>query len=184
MLGWFTWLTWFALSVYSSEKPYKISKDEYEIKAGFFARFADYITWPDETDIDDVSHRFVIGIIGRSPISTYLETRLVPKGIRGKKVNIKYFTTPEEIDDCHILFIAKSAKKYLSQVLAITKNKPILTIGDTEGFCQEGVHINLVRDKQRVRFEMNPFTMRQASLIASAKLLKYAIIIKSQGEIR
>lgn len=171
------WLTWFPLSTYSSEGQHKIVKDEYEIKAGFLARFADYIEWPGGMNIYDTSKPFVIGIIGQSPISTHLENRRPYKRIRGRKMNIKHFLSPEEIKDCHILFIAKSAKKDLPQILSITKNKPILTVGDTEGFARRGVHINIYRQGNKLRYEVNETTIRSSQFDINYHLLRYARIL-------
>ncbi len=165
------------LSLGYSQKAQRTIKEEYEVKAAFLARFAEYISWPEETGMDDVSKPFVIGIIGKSPISAYIEDRLVPKGIRGKKVVVRYFTSPEEINGCHILFIAASAEKDLARVLAVTKNKPVLTVGDTENFSEKGVYINLYQEGTRVRFEINETGLRSSALVVNPQLLRLARIV-------
>ena len=161
----------------SNQRVQKAIKEEYEVKAAFLARFADYISWPGETGIDHASKPFVIGIIGKSPIRAYLEDLVVPKGIKGKKVAVRYFTSPEEINDCHILFIAASAEEDLTRILAVTKNKPILTVGDTENFSEKGLYINLFQEGTRIRFEINETGLRSSALVVNPQLLKLARIV-------
>lgn len=165
------------LSLVYSQRAQRTIKEEYEVKAAFLARFAEYISWPGETGMGDVSKPFVIGIIGESPIGGYLEDLLVPRGIRGKKVVIRYFTSPGKINGCHILFIAASAEQDLARILAVTKGKPVLTVGDTENFSEKGVYINLYQEGTRIRFEINETGLRSSALVVNPQLLKLAKIV-------
>ena len=166
-------LWWLPVSIFTTEK-------ESMIKVAFLAKFPRYIAWPEKSGMNDTSKPFILAVIGENPIGPILE-KAYSTGywqINKKKVKIIYFKTPEEIKECHLLFISTSAKKDLSKILSITKNKPILTVGDTSGFAQKGVHINFYQFRKRLRFEINPFAIREASLSIAPSLLEIGKIIK------
>jgi hypothetical protein len=63
-------------------------------------------------------------------------------------------------------------KNNISEIIAYTKNKPILTIGDTPGFRQAGVHINFFYDRLTLSFEINEAAAKAAGLNISYHLSK------------
>jgi hypothetical protein len=97
--------------------------------------------------------------------------------IKGKTVEIRYISKPEEIGNCHILFISKSIDKELEEILAVTRGKPILTIGETKGFAEKGVLFNLYIRRDEIRFEINALAMRESRLIPASQLLSVAKIV-------
>lgn len=153
-------------------------KPDHEIKAAFIVRFIDYVDWPPETGINDRSKPFIIGIVGETPITPYLETQASMVTTRKKKVTIKRIEKLNEILHCHALFISKSVEQVLSEIIDTTQDKPILTIGDTEGYARKGVHINLYKARESVRFEINESAIRSSPLVASSVLLKLSRIVE------
>ena len=79
----------------------------------------------------------------------------IDKEIRNKNVTIQYLTKIDDSINCDVLFVSESYKDDLNDVLLYTKGKPILTIGDTEGFAKEGLIINFYLSEQKIRFEIN-----------------------------
>ena len=150
---------------------------EYEIKALMLARFPIYIHWPESSGVYDKSKPFVIGVIGENPFDGMLEQTLAGQKILDKKGKIKFFTSPEEISGCDILFIAGSAEPDLRIILDTVKNKPILTVGDTPGFAQKGVIINLYIEEGQAKFEINVRALFHASLMVDHRMLKLARIV-------
>ena len=151
---------------------------EYTVKAVFFERFARFVTWPDGLGMDDNSKSFVITVIGKNPFSSILEKLYAKRKIKDKKVEIRYIEKPEEIKTCHILFISDSMKNQLESILEITEKLPILTIGDTEGFAENRVHINLYTETQEYPFEINAGATRESGLEMDYVLLNMAKIIE------
>ncbi|UCH93035.1 MAG: YfiR family protein [Candidatus Aminicenantes bacterium] len=158
-------------------------KDEYYRKAALFRVFSQYIQWPENSGMKDHSKPFVIGVIGKNPFGSILETAYSQEEnkIKDKKVEIRYISKMEEIENCHILFISKSVKKELEDILAITRGKPILTIGETEGFAEKGVLFNLYVSRDEIRFEINGAALVESQLIADSQLLSVARIINMPG---
>ncbi|MCP5104453.1 MAG: YfiR family protein [bacterium] len=159
---------------------------EYPTKAVFFEKLAKYITWPDESGILDTSQPFVISVIGENPFvakkgkekpEEWLRGVYEDKKIENKKVEIRYISDIEDIPGTHILFISKSEKKKLKEILAAATQHPVLTIADSDGFAKKGVHINFYLSKGRVNFEINETGIRSSGLKVSYHLLKIAKIV-------
>jgi len=81
-------------------------------------------------------------------------------------------------DQKDLLFISKSKEKELSKIHSLTKDKPILTISDANGFAEHGVHINLYLAENKIRFEINETAVRESNFSVSYRLLKEAKIVK------
>jgi hypothetical protein len=127
----------------------------------------------------DQSKAFVISVFGKNPFGSLLEDAYLKekRKIKDKIVEIRYISRPEEIGNCHILFISKSIDKELEEILAVTRGKPILTIGETKGFAEKGVLFNLYIRRDEIRFEINALAMRESRLIPSSQLLSVAKIV-------
>lgn len=171
-------LWWLPVSLFTVQHRIKI--EESKLKILILARIPNFITWPGESGMDDTTKPFILAVIGETPFRAALEEAfsIGDRKINNKKVKLLYFPSPEEIKDCHVLFIAASFKEDLQKILSITKNKSILTVGDTSGFAQNGVHINFYRSGRQMKFELNPFAIRESSLAAHSSLLRIATIIK------
>lgn len=106
--------------------------------------------------------------------------RLVPlQYLRQRKVNkqevvVKYPADLHELAGCQAVFIARSVIDNLSAILVLLHGKPVLTIADTPGSCQQGVMINMAISEGKVVFEANLAAAKQNGLRLSAQLLRFA----------
>lgn len=150
---------------------------EYTVKAQYLERFTHYTEWPEESAISDTSQPFVLGVIGENPFGSILDDTYAKLKIRDKSVEIRYYSKPDEIEGCHLLFIGNINKKSLSEILVRTKVMPVLIVSDTKDFAKEGVHINLYLANNKVRFEINESAVKESGLQMSYKLLKLAKIV-------
>jgi hypothetical protein len=57
----------------------------------------------------------------------------------------------------------------------------VLTIGDTEGYAEQGVMVNFYLEDNMVRIEINIDAARRAGLNISSQLLKLARIVNQHG---
>lgn len=151
------------------------------VKAEFIDRFTSFIEWPAETFPTDDSP-FVIGVTGDHPVAAHLRRMAEERTIKGRQILIRKLNSLDDLDGCHVVFIAGRTEAELSDILARTSTKPILTIADTPGFAQRGVLINLYRERKRVRFEINRDAAKRSGLKLSAKLLKLAKIVRQERQ--
>ncbi|MCP4136949.1 MAG: YfiR family protein [bacterium] len=147
---------------------------EYKVKAVFLERLTRFIEWPKESPVHDASKPFVIAVIGKNPFGLILEQLYSIQRIKNKKVEIRYISQIYEIKEANILFIAGSKRNELGKIVAYTRGRPILTIGDTRGFTAKGVLINFEIHKNKVRFTINNKAAKKTGLQMSHLLLKMA----------
>lgn len=154
-----------------------ISK-EYLVKAAFIYNFARFTDWPEES-FSGSDDPLVLVIIGKDPFEKAIES-IADRRVQGRTLRIKRITLPEEIDRCHMLFISTSEKDRLPEILEKIKNRPVLTIGEMEGYAASGGMINFSVIKNKIRFEINIDVAKRSGLQISSKLLRLAKIISHE----
>jgi hypothetical protein len=144
----------------------------YQDIANYFDRFTLFTDWPPDSAAEDPSKPFKIEVLGENYFGSYLDEIFKSKKLKNKPVVIHDISNINEISSPHLLFISKSMKNKISEIIAYTKNKPILTIGNTRGFRQAGVHINFYYNRLILSFEINNDAVRAAGLNFSYHLSK------------
>ncbi len=115
-------------------------------------------------------------VIGKASFCKDLDT-IAGKIIRGKTLQIKRIKSLQNIKDGNLLFITSAEKHNLDNIINSVRGLSILTIGDTKGFAERGVMINLYIEDESVRVEINVEASRYEGLEISSKLLKLARIV-------
>ena len=167
-------MTFTFLPVISIGEDQKNQELENKIKAVFVYNFTKYIEWP----ASDTSKTFEIGIIGNSGILAPLQEIQKEKAVVGRNICIANYKSLKDIRPCQVIFIPSSEEPRLKEILDKIGVRPILTIGDTPGFAERGVAINLVMVEGKMKFEINGQTLKATGLKASSQLLKLAILVK------
>lgn len=135
-------------------------------------RFAEFITWPEET-FADPDKPFVIAIAGHDPFNSYLTTRANAKKIHDRKVAIVSYKKQKH-DEYHVIFIEKSEGKDLKELLTEVNGQPVLTVGDSDEFVKNGAHIGFHVIGGRMRFEINLGSAEKSRLQIPSTLLRLA----------
>ena len=161
------------LSIYIPAYPNVV---EYKVKAAFIEKFTRFIEWPQSVSGKSPDN-FVIGVLGDTPITTYLNQLAKKRRIKGKNVLVKVITDFNQINRCHILFISRRNKNQVGFIVNRTRNKSILTISESRGSAKRGVLINFFLHKNYVRFEINDLAVKHSKLKFSSKLLRLAKIV-------
>ena len=156
------------------------SVQDSKIKAVFIYRFIRYIQWPDLA----AAKTFDIAVLGDSDIIDPLREIAKLKSVKDKKISIKQFAEPQDLDTCHILFISASMASRLEEILPQIKGKNILTIGDKEGLASRGVSINFIVLDEQLKFQMNRRALERAGLKVSSHLKKLAILVEEEEKPR
>ncbi len=149
---------------------------EYYVKAAFLLNFTKFIEWPSQA-LPDTSSIITICILGEDPYGDALKT-IEGKLVRERKLIVKKASSVEDIGECHILYVCKSERKNLSEVLLRTKDMSILTVADMKIFCKSGGIVNFITLKKKVRIEINVEAAKRAGLKISSKLLNLSKIVK------
>jgi hypothetical protein len=144
---------------------------EYDVKAAFLYNFAKFVDWPPAAFPDPDSLK--ICVLGDDPFGGSLQA-VAGEQVASHKLNVLRMDSIAKTAGCQILFISRSEQSRLRQILAAVKGSPVLTVGDTEKFVDDGVIINFTLEGSKVRFEINTEAADRAGLRISSKLLQLA----------
>lgn len=147
---------------------------EYTLKARFLLQFPEFVAWPPEAGLGDATKPFVLLVLGTSPFEHHLDEAAASRKVKGHPVKVVYTNDPGVISGCQMVFICASERGRLKEIMAHVGNRPVLTVGDTEGFGRKGVMINLAIEDDLPRFEINLGVARWNNLGMSAQLLSLA----------
>jgi hypothetical protein len=133
-----------------------------------------FVTWPPGLRMEDTSTPFNVTVIGKNPFGNHMQDVYQGKRILNKQVNIRYISNVKQIGNTHLLFVSASMKNELDTVLDSVRDKPILTVGDTQGFARQGIHVNFFYEGVKLRFEINESAARRAGLAINWHTMKAA----------
>ncbi len=85
-------------------------------------------------------------------------------------VNTGTITRPS----CDLLFVDSSASRAAAEPLLAPGERPMLTLGATDGFLSQGGMVELVNVNDALRFDVNLRALRGAHLGLSGQVLKLA----------
>jgi uncharacterized protein DUF4154 len=149
---------------------------EYAVKAAFLFHFAQFVDWPDGT-FQEAGSPLVYCTIGADPFHGALEASLLGKKVGEHGFQVRHAKQVSEIQGCHVLFIGDDDKGKLASVLETVKRSPILTVGESERFVNQGGMIGFSLEENKIRFEINVESAEKAQLRISAKLLALAKVV-------
>jgi hypothetical protein len=159
---------------------------EYPVKAAFIYNFAKFVEWP-AARMPQIDVPLVIGIVGEDPFGPVLD-ELVDKenarssgGAGGRRLVVRRLSPSEDLKQCHVLFISRSARDSLAQILGAVKSEGVLTVSEIDGFSRRGgmLGLNVVDDV--LKTELNLDTAERAGLKISSRLSKVVQIVRGES---
>ncbi len=145
--------------------------DEYNIKAALLYNFARFVEWPRQS-LPGNKHHFKICVYGNDPYGNRLDA--LEERNRNNITVYRHRLLKESITGCQIIFITKTTKGQVVEAISFFKNRPVLTVGETPDFVVHGGIIGLIREQDRIMFEINLAAANEAGLELSSQLLRIA----------
>ncbi len=153
---------------------------EYQIKAAFLYKFANFVKWPAEAFSAENSP-IILGVLGKDPFGAVLDQTLKGNEAGGRSFVVKRFKDIKEMTPCHILFVSPSEQKNFSQILGAVQGA-VLTVSDVPGFAKLGGIINLPSENNKIRVEVNLERSKKAGLKINSQLLGIATLVETKVE--
>lgn len=151
---------------------------EYFLKAAFLYNFARLVDWPDGTFQTD-SDQFQLCLIGTDPFAEALHP-IQNKKVRGHPLRIQRIMSLNDVQQCHMLFISRSEKNRLNEIIQATSAYPILTVSELADFAEHKGHIRLfVSNNNKLSLEVNLNAIKASNLNISSRILSLAKIVSS-----
>jgi hypothetical protein len=145
-----------------------------QVKAAFLYNFAKFAEWPAST------RAITMCIIGDTRVASELVKTVRDKRLDGRVLEVKGIGGDAPMVACDVLFISASETERASVVLATLRSLPILTVSDSPGFARRSGIIELVVERERMHFAINPDAATRAGVRLSSRLLGLARIVRDE----
>ena len=149
------------------------ANQEYQIKAAFLFHFAQFVEWPAGA-FKDGNGALTYCTVGEDSFRGALDDSLRAKVIGEHGVRVQHLKQSDAVHDCQVLFIGAAQSKNAASILASVKGEPVLTVGETPHFAEDGGMIGFCLEGNKIRFEINAAAVSAAKLKMSARLLTLA----------
>jgi hypothetical protein len=159
--------------------PAEVPK-EYQLKAVFLWRLAQFVDWPTNA-FEETQSPLVIGVLGANPFGDALETVVRGETAHGRKLVVIYYRRVEQVKACHILFICESESRRVKQILTSLAGRSILTVSDIDDFTRR--HDGMIRflmEENKIKLRIDPDAAADAGLVLDARLLRMAEIVRKR----
>ena len=177
-LGWLLLLLLFCPHARPAEET---PLSEYQVKAALLLNFVRYSDWPASAFVDARSP-YVVAVVGRDPFGKDLEKAFEGKTVKGRTFLLKRVSNEQEMRACHLLFVSSSERRRSRDLLEKIVGAPVLTVGESPEFLDQGGVINLFLRDGSVRFDINLEPARIAQLKLDANLLTVAVSVRGKHE--
>jgi hypothetical protein len=147
------------------------AQDE-QLKAIFVYNFTRYVSWPQKEG------NFIIVVLGKSPIYNELVNIATKKKVGTLDIEVKTINTPEEITNCHMVYVPYSKTGLLPDLLPRARNNHIFIISEKEGSCKSGAGINFTNKDGKLSFEISKTNLDNCGLTVSQGLMKLGVVVE------
>ena len=148
----------------------QVQATEAELKAAIISNMLLFIEWPNRPALPE--EQLTICYHDASPVANAL-LRLTGKSIKGRTINVVQVASGR-IADCHALYVSPGNVSIISQLVTSVGNNPVLLIGDSTNYLQQGIMLNLALNGTHVVFDIDLRAARRAGLQISSKALRLA----------
>jgi hypothetical protein len=93
--------------------------------------------------------------------------------LKGKPLRVVR-VEPGQVGGCHLLYLSPAASAHLPRIVPLLRDSGVLLAGDSAGYLQRGVMLNLATEDGRIVFDIDLQAVRQAGLVLSSKVLRLA----------
>lgn len=143
---------------------------EYGVKAAFLYNFTKFVEWPSGADRGDL----VLCVFGDDPFGSGLDRLTQGERLDGRRLVVRRPAETGALKSCHVLFVSRSERARVREILASVEDAPVLTVADLDGFLDQGGMIDLVLEQNKVRFQVRQDVAERSRLKISSKLLSLA----------
>jgi hypothetical protein len=156
------------------------SRSVEELKTMYIERFTRFIEWP--SGALPAAAPFVVCIQGSGGAAGDLGSMAASRQFKERSCEVRRVRAGSSLGGCHLLYIAPSEAPRLVQILEAVSGKPVLTVGDSQGFAERGVLINLFEESGYLRFDINMAAVQASPLKFSSRLLRLGRQVQPQQQ--
>jgi hypothetical protein len=146
--------------------------DEETLKIGYLFKIPQFVDWPNEAAAES-GQPFRICVVSGEEINA-IAASLGKKQIKQRAIVVTDARRIASLEDCKVLYLGSSEGWRVQSILAQIKGHAVLTVSDAQDFAPQGGVIGLVKQDDRLKFEINLAAANQAGLRIAAQLAQLA----------
>ena len=144
------------------------------LKAMMIYQFATKIDWPKEYKTGS----FVIGVYGDKELFQQLVSKLSSSKRGSQPFKIVEFNSPDDIGECHILYVDETKSDVISSKRKILKTNSTLVITSKKGVLVDGSIINFVYPSNRTMFELRKSNATKSKRVIGKQISSLAVDVQ------
>ncbi|WP_422045127.1 YfiR family protein [Roseateles sp.] len=142
--------------------------DDAQLKAAFVYRFAQFTQWPPPP-----AQEFTYCVAGSQGMQEAMQA-LTLKSHSVAQVRMRYLTDPQQLGQCHLLFLGFVERADLQRWQLAAGDAPLLVVADTVEAFRSGAVIGLIAEPNGLSFRVNLTEAKRRGLMLSSQMLKLA----------
>jgi hypothetical protein len=146
---------------------------DYEVKAAYLYSLAKFVDWPART-FPNAAAPMRFCVLNDHSFQSQLMQTVQGKSIAGHSIEVLQVRDAEQSRDCQVLFVNALQSREIRHIAEVLQGASVLTIGEKDGFLEDGGIVNFVLQNSRVQFEVNIRAANEGGLYVSSRLLKVA----------
>jgi len=142
--------------------------DEYRVRAAFLLKFAKFVQWPRDGSL-------TFCVTGDEEFGFAITTTAgAANGGNGRDVVVRNVSPKGDFSKCDMVYVGRDATKYTAEILKQIESVPVLAIGESDAFLNEGGIVRVFVEDNKIRFQVNGSTAEKRGLKISSQLLSLA----------
>jgi hypothetical protein len=141
--------------------------DEYGVRAALLVNFTKFVQWPHDGALafcvtgDDVFTVAMAGAVGR-------------RATGGREIAVRGLGPTDDFTRCDVAFVGRFVARYTVAILKQVQELPVLTMGESDAFLNEGGDVRVFIADNRIRFQISGSAAEKRGLKISSQLLSLA----------
>ena len=171
------WCAWLLGALFCHAYPAgQTLEAERQLKAAFVSKFPQFTEWPEST-LDGLQ-RIELCVARPNPFGSSLRELIAGERLGTRPLVVREVDSSQDLATCQLLFVPGQSTRDRRGLLDRARKLPILTVGETPTFIDEGGIVALHMVNGRVRFDINVEAANQAGLRLSSQLLQLALSVR------
>jgi len=142
--------------------------DEYRVRAAFLLKFAKFVQWPRDGSL-------TFCVTGDEEFGFAITTTAgAANGGNGRDVVVHNVSPKSDFSKCDMVYVGRDASKYTADILKQIEGVPVLAVGESDAFLNEGGIVRVFVEDNKIRFQVNGSTAEKRGLKISSQLLSLA----------
>ena len=166
-----------SFSVMMSAPVFAQVSKEYQLKAVFLWRLAQFAEWPNDA-FESADSPIVICLLGENPFGDALEAAVRGETAHGRKLIVQLHRNVDQIRACHLLYITGSGPRQAKEISAALAGRSVLTVRDVGELPSSfETIVRFITDENKIKLRISLKRAAAARLVLDPRLLRAAEII-------